>query len=170
MTGATNPSLQPRRTHEELMSITQDDNDAVICRFDFRCLDKFMPYKLFDVREIANLDIFHMHENINRLPSDFHTTTLGLKKVWLEIWHGQVEAVYGDEQLLTELAKVGGVPSQPLTEGNTIAVIYPEDLVPCTSEGEWDDDHRIYWKMLSDLRGTSWGEGDTQPEEHEDVT
>jgi hypothetical protein len=128
-----------------------------------------MPYKLFDVREIANLDIFHMLENINRLPSDFHTTTLGLKKVWLEIWHDQVEAVYGDEQLLTELAKVGGVPSQPLTEGNTIAVIYPEDLVPCTSEGEWDDDHRIYWKMLSDLRRTSWEEEDAQREEHEDV-
>jgi hypothetical protein len=152
MTGAINPSLQARRTQEELVHITKDDNNAVICRFDFRCLDNFMPYKLFDASEIAKLDILHVPENINRLPSGFHTTTLGLKKVWIEIWHGQAEAVYGDGQLLTELAKVGGAPRQ--------------DLVPCTSEDEWDNDHRIYWKMMSDLR-TSWGEEEEEAQREE---
>jgi hypothetical protein len=169
MTGAMNPALQPRRTPEELAHITRDDNNSTLCRFDFRSLDNFMPYRLFSIREIATFDIFHALDNINRLPEGFHTSTLGLKKVWFEIWKGQVDAVYDDQQLLTELVKVGGVPKQQFSEENRIGVVYPEDLVPCTSEDEWDNDHRIYWKMLWDLGRTSWGGDEVEQDEYVDV-
>lgn len=155
MTGAINLLHQQRRTPEELASIAREDNNSTVCRSDLRYLDIFMPYKLFGVQDIAQLNIFHAPENINHLPTGFHTTTLGLRKVWWVIWKGQEDAVYGDEQLLLELLKVGGLPSEQETG---CRILYPEDLVPCTSRDEWDDDHRTYWEMLGDLARTSWGE------------
>ena len=113
-----------------------------------------MPWKLFSVDDIAHLNILHAPENINYLPPDFHTTTLGLKHVCLVIFHGQEAAVYNDEQLLTELVKVGGVPRR---QGRGGGIVYPEDLVPFTSENEWDEEHRTYWKLLGDLSRTTWG-------------
>src|SRR5277367_3314274 len=130
MTGAINLLHQQRRTPEELASIAREDNNSTVCRSDLRYLDIFMPYKLFSIQDIAQLNIFHAPENINHLPTGFHTTTLGLRKVWWVIWKGQEDAVYGDEQLLLELLKVGGLPSEQETG---CGILYPEDLVPCTS-------------------------------------
>jgi hypothetical protein len=168
MTGAVNPALQVRRTAEELAHITRDDDTATLCKFDFRYLNKFMPYRLFSLREIATLNIFHALDNIERLPAGFHTTTLGLKKVWLEIWKGQTHAMYDDELLLTELVKVGGVPRQQYGSEVGYGVVYPEDLVPCSSESEWDNEHRIYWKLLGDLERTGWEQDEGEQDEDED--
>jgi hypothetical protein len=168
MTGAMNPALQPRRTPEELARLAQEDNNATVCIFDFRYLNNIMPCRLFSIREIATLNIFNVIDNINRLPAGFHTTTMGLKKVWWEIWRGQADAVYGDELLLMELLKVGGVPGQQYSEQAGWGVVYPEDLVPCTSENEWDDDHRTYWKLLADLGRTSWGTDQAGQDEDKD--
>jgi hypothetical protein len=168
MTGAVNPALQLRRTSEELAQITWDDDNATLCRYDFRYLNNFMPYRLFSPREIATLNIFNALDNIERLPAGFHTTTLGLKKVWLEIWKGQAHAVYDDEQLLTELEKVGGVPRQQYGGEVEFGVVYPEDLVPCTSESDWDNDHRRYWKLLGDLERIGWEQDEGEQDEDED--
>jgi hypothetical protein len=159
MTGAINLLHQQRRTPEELASIAREDNNSTVCRSDLRYLGIFMPYKLFSIQDIAQLNIFHEPENINHLPTGFYTTTLGLKKVWWVIWKGQEDAVYGDEQLLLELLKVGGLPSE---QGTGCGILYPEDLVPCTSQDEWDDDHRAYWEMLGNLARTSWGEEEAE--------
>ena len=152
MAGAINLLHQRRRTPEELASIAREDNNSTVCRSDLRYLDIFMPYKLFSIQDIAQLNIFYAPENINHLPTGFHTTTLGLRKVWWVIWKGQEDAVYDDEQLLLELLKVGGLPSEQETG---CVILYPKDLVPCTSQNEWDDDHRTYWEMLGYLATTS---------------
>jgi hypothetical protein len=159
MTGAINLLHQQRRTPEELASIAREDNNSTVCRSDLRYLDIFMPYKLLSIQDIAQLNLFHAPENVNHLPTGFHTTTLGLKKVCWVIWKGQEDAVYGDEQLLLELLKVGGLPSEQETGHG---ILYPEDLVPCTLQDEWDDDHRAYWEMLGDLARTSWGEEEAE--------
>ena len=166
MAGAVYPAVQPHRSPEELASLVQDDNDSTLCRYDFRYLDNFMPWKLFGVGDIAQLNILHAPEHVNCLPPDFYTTTLGLKKVWLVIFQGREAAVYNDEQLLTELVKVGGVPRK---QDPGCGIVYPEDLVPCTSENEWDDEHRVYWKLLGDLARTSWGEDVAAQDDDEDV-
>jgi hypothetical protein len=80
----------------------------------------------------GTINIFHAPENINHLPAGFHTTTLGLKEVCWVICKGQEDAGYGDEQLLLEL-KVGGLPSKQETG---CGILYPEDLIPCTSQDE----------------------------------
>jgi hypothetical protein len=162
MTGTISPLHQQRRTPEELASMAREDNNSTICRSDLRYLDIFMPYKLFSIQDIAQLNIFHAPGNVNHLPTGFHTTTLGLKKVWRVIWKDQEDAVYGDEQLLLELLKVGGLPSKQEID---CGILYPESLVPCTSQDEWDDDHRTYWGMLGDLARTSWGEEEAQQDE-----
>lgn len=161
MTGAVDPSVQPSQTTDDLASIVRDDNDSTICRDDWSYLIEFMPYKLFSLEDIVPLNVFHAPDNINLLPSGFHTTTLGLKKVGVEIWKGQEDAVYTDEELLTELVKVGGVP-----QSARCGVVYPEDLVPCTSESEWDDDHRMYWEILGDLVRTSWREDEAEEDQN----
>jgi hypothetical protein len=155
MTGAISSLHQQRQTPEELASVVREDNNSTVCRSDLRYLDVFMPYKLFSIQDIAQLNVFHAPENINHLPTGFHTTTLGLRVVWWVIWKDQEEAVYGDEQLLLELLKVGGLPSEQET---ACGILYPEDLVPCISQDEWDDDHRTYWRLLGDLERTRWGE------------
>jgi hypothetical protein len=159
MTGAANPLHQQRRTPEELASIAREDNNSTVCRSNLRYLDIYMPYKLFGIQDIAQLNIFHAPENINHLPTGFHTTTLGLKKVWWVIWKGQEDAVYDDEQVLVELLKVGGLPGEQETG---CGILYPEDLVPCTSQDEWDDDHKTYWETLGDLARTSWGDEEAE--------
>jgi hypothetical protein len=159
MTGAISPLHQQCRTPEELASMAREDNNSTVCRSDLRYLGVFMPYKLFRIQDIAQLNVFHAPENVNHLPTGFHTTTLGLKVVWWVIWKDQEEAVYGDEQLLLELLKVGGLPSEQET---ACGILYPEDLVPCTSQDEWDDDHRKYWRVLGDLARTRWGEEEAQ--------
>jgi hypothetical protein len=73
-------------------------------------------------------------------------------EAWWVIWKGQEDAVYGDEQLLLEPLKVGSLPGEQETG---CVILYPEDLVPCTSQNEWDDDHRTYWEMLGCLATTS---------------
>ena len=162
--GAVYPAVQPFRTPEELESIPQDGNDSTLCKYDFRILAEQMPYKLFGIGDLRSLNLFNAAENIQHLPTGFHTTTLGLKKVWIEVFRGQEQAVYSDEQLLRALLKVGGVPRP---KGSFI--VYPEDLVPCANEELWDDDHRTYWALLADLARTSWGENAAEQDGDEGV-
>ena len=159
--GAVNPAVQPFRTLQELESIPQDGNDSTLCRYDFRILAEQMPYKLFGIEDLRSLNIFNAPENIQHLPTGFHTTMLGLKKVWIELFRGQEQAVYSDEQLLRALLKVGGVP-RPKESYKGCFIVYPEDLVPCANKESWDDDHRMYWALLADLGRKTWGEDEIE--------
>ena len=153
MMGATHPAFDRPHTAQELASVTQDDNDSTVCRYDFQLLADHMPHKLFGVRDLRPLNLFHVSENIKYLPDGYQTTTLGLKTVWMEVFRGQEQAVYDDEQLLSALLKVGGLPRPQDVPG---AIVYPEDLVPCASPKVWDSEHWRFWEQLGDLATTSW--------------